>query len=321
MNADTSTVHDIHEGSESSKSTNPKSEDAISEASSETTVCRPPSKSRGRSSKPTRNLIKSNSTSPPNVEETTRNPDRASSSRLPTHEPEDGWDRATAAEGPVLEFGTEAVERTRRLIWTSHSLEFKKTAHSWSYHKALGESTDPFFDCGQIIIPRGCSKKMKNVRDNIYAFHIFQGAVEVNIHTETYIVGPGSMFLVPRGNNYAIKNICGRDVKIFFSQARKVAATPPEEATRRSFLPSHLFEQPTSRAAILIAWLLEGLLIRIKPFQRQLISSYKSAVWKCRPYATPRRLYLLSFILGLLVRRLPFIGTLPLINIQVIRYT
>lgn len=39
------------------------------------------------------------------------------------------------------------------------------------------------------------------------------------------------MFLIPRGNQYYIENVCARDAKLFFAQARKVPAAdedPPQ---------------------------------------------------------------------------------------------
>lgn len=55
------------------------------------------------------------------------------------------------------------------------------------------------------------------------------------MHDSSYVLATGGMILVPRGNNYYIENICERDARLFFAQARKVAAEEGEgEGTERA---------------------------------------------------------------------------------------
>ena len=42
------------------------------------------------------------------------------------------------------------------------------------------------------------------------------------VHETSYILCTGGSILVPRGNTYFIENICERDARIFFAQARRV---------------------------------------------------------------------------------------------------
>lgn len=72
-------------------------------------------------------------------------------------------------------------------------------------------------------------------------FYVIEGAVECKVHRASFVLATGGMFMVPRGefiytifekktftpyfwpgNQYYIKNICEREVKIFFAQARKI---------------------------------------------------------------------------------------------------
>jgi len=46
------------------------------------------------------------------------------------------------------------------------------------------------------------------------------------------ILATGGMFMVPRGNTYFIENICERDAKLFFTQARKVGMSQEEVDAR-----------------------------------------------------------------------------------------
>lgn len=61
-------------------------------------------------------------------------------------------------------------------------------------------------------------------------FYIIEGAVNFKVHEASYVLATGGMILVPRGNNYYIENICERDARLFFAQARKVIADEDEAA-------------------------------------------------------------------------------------------
>jgi Mif2/CENP-C like len=67
----------------------------------------------------------------------------------------------------------------------------------------------------------------------------------VTVHRSTFLVAPGGMFLVPKGNTYGIENVCQREVRLFFSQARNIH--PANLALRASVqpiaLPSRLQQQ------------------------------------------------------------------------------
>jgi hypothetical protein len=66
-------------------------------------------------------------------------------------------------------------------------------------------------------------------------------------------------------------------------------------------------------------WLLQRLVAHIWRLHDRILAWYKKNLAKYERFATRRRLYLLFFVLGLMVRRLPFIGSPPLINIQFVR--
>ena len=136
---------------------------------------------------------------------------------------------------------------------------------AFGYQKIFGE--EEFFAAGLVHIPVGAQKSAKNSRDNAYvswqciwevgtelivvceqAFHVFQGCVKVLVHKHQFVIAEGGQFMVPRGkphrdvltsrstrltlprfpgNVYSITNISQQEVKIFFSQARRLK---PSEA-------------------------------------------------------------------------------------------
>jgi hypothetical protein len=85
-------------------------------------------------------------------------------------------------------------------------------------------------------------------------FFVHKGGLNVNIHRTSFNVGPGAMFMVPRGkwscfyygnymltatgNKYSIENISGIESELFFAQARKATETEEEEARRQEHAAS-----------------------------------------------------------------------------------
>lgn len=130
------------------------------------------------------------------------------------------------------------------------------------FQKVFGDGE--YIAAGQLVIPPGGHKPSKTTKDNTYVcllpslsfslvlpplfapcslirmrltkpcpvfspstsqvFYIIEGAVNFKVHDSSYVLATGGMILVPRGNNYYIENICERDARLFFAQARKVAA-------------------------------------------------------------------------------------------------
>lgn len=46
------------------------------------------------------------------------------------------------------------------------------------------------------------------------------------VHRTRFVIAPGGMFLVPKGNTYNIRNVSYREARIFFAQARHLPPAP-----------------------------------------------------------------------------------------------
>lgn len=150
---------------------------------------------------------------------------------MPPINPEEGWDDDTTPEGIVFDYVSREFVR-RRLAHTANMFEPRPVGNSnWLFHKIFGE--DDFIAAGLILIPPQGRKPSKAAKDNAYIFYVIEGAVSVVIHETPYLVASGGMFLIPRGNTYYIENVCERDVKLFFTQARRL----PIEHTAHSVPP------------------------------------------------------------------------------------
>ncbi|CDO73663.1 hypothetical protein BN946_scf185014.g133 [Trametes cinnabarina] len=161
------------------------------------------------------------------------------------YDPEEGWDDETDPHCEVLEYG-DNKEVTKRVAFTAKMLAPKAAAQGAFYFQKIFGDGD-FLAAGQLIIPPGSTKPTKGTKDNTFVFYVIQGAVKFAVHKSNFILSTGGMFMVPRGklssdlllhyraltdfsfltgNVYYIQNICDRDAKLFFAQARKM----PEEA-------------------------------------------------------------------------------------------
>ncbi|RDX46946.1 hypothetical protein OH76DRAFT_1442600 [Lentinus brumalis] len=143
------------------------------------------------------------------------------------YNPEEGWDEKTDSRCLVREYGDEDKEVERRVAFTANMVQPKPAAQGAFYFQKIFGDGD-FLAAGQLIIPPGSTKPTKGTKDNTFVFYVIQGAVQFCVHKTNFVLSTGGMFMVPRGNIYYIQNICERDAKLFFAQARKM----PEEAFR-----------------------------------------------------------------------------------------
>ncbi|OXG75366.1 centromere protein C [Cryptococcus neoformans A2-102-5] len=138
-------------------------------------------------------------------------------------EDEEGWDHKTEPTGLVQDypFGEECY---RKIACPKALLDPKLVSGgNFKYQKVFGEGH--FMAAGIVYIPVGQIKNTKPSKDNTYVFYVIQGAVQVTIYRTSFVMAPGSQFLVPRGNDYCIENISpDKEAQLFFAQARKIRA-------------------------------------------------------------------------------------------------
>lgn len=153
--------------------------------------------------------------------------------------PELGWDDATPSTGVIVDW-TSKEEVERRVAYPARMVSPKPAqGYDYFFHKIFGDGD--FVAAGHLVIPPGAEKPTKPTKDNTYIFYVVEGAIECKVHRTSFVLATGGSFMVPRGNQYYIKNISSRDVKLFFAQARKVpaneVATPSIIRPRASTVP------------------------------------------------------------------------------------
>ncbi|WVQ92233.1 hypothetical protein IAS59_006042 [Cryptococcus gattii] len=138
-------------------------------------------------------------------------------------EDEEGWDHKTEPTGLVQDYPL-GEECYRKIACPKALLDPKLVSGgNFKYQKVFGEGH--FMAAGIVYIPVGQIKNTKPSKDNTYVFYVIQGAVQVTIYRTSFVMAPGSQFLVPRGNDYCIENISpDKEAQLFFAQARKIRA-------------------------------------------------------------------------------------------------
>ncbi|TFY74440.1 hypothetical protein EWM64_g9572, partial [Hericium alpestre] len=153
---------------------------------------------------------------------------------LEAYNPEEGWDNDTSPMGVVNDWLT-GDEVERRLAFPGRLVSPRAGANNdFYFQKIFGDGE--YIAAGQLMIPPKGHKPTKMTKDNTYVFYVIEGAVNFKVHNSSYVLCTGGMILVPRGNTYYIENICDRDAKLFFSQARRVSGDDekPQERLQRS---------------------------------------------------------------------------------------
>ncbi|RDB22217.1 hypothetical protein Hypma_010701 [Hypsizygus marmoreus] len=230
---------------------------------------------------------------------------------------------STERYGTVVEYGSEPEECSRALIFPSKSsytpqnIPFQRNKNkNWTFQKIFGEAD--FFASGFLYMQPHSEKEVKSVMDNAYVFLVLEGAIEAKIHKSTYVLSSGGAFQVPRGNTYSIKNISNSNAKLFFAQARKpLLIVDSDSLPGERHVPFN--RRPTTKAAMLLHWFFQRLITRLLQLRVTVLTWYRRHLSEFERYFMGRRLYFICFVLGLMIRRLPFIGSPPLLNIQIIR--
>ncbi|EPS94770.1 hypothetical protein FOMPIDRAFT_1169346 [Fomitopsis schrenkii] len=143
------------------------------------------------------------------------------------YNPEEGWDEDTQAEAPIIDWRSKD-EVLKRIAFTAKMVTPKAATNKDFYFQKIFGDAD-FIAAGELVIPPDGQKPTKSTKDNTFVFYVIEGAVNLTVHRTSFILATGGMFLVPRGNMYHIRNICERDARIFFAQARKVSEEEMEE--------------------------------------------------------------------------------------------
>ncbi|KAG4100953.1 hypothetical protein H8356DRAFT_986354 [Neocallimastix lanati (nom. inval.)] len=110
-------------------------------------------------------------------------------------------------------------ESKKRIAVTQKMLKPQPVNNS-SYRFTKIFSEDLIFATGLLLFPKDSFKPNRNSKDNILLFFVMTGEIEVQIHKTSFTVYAGDHFMVPKGNQYQIKNLKDVDSKVWFVQCK-----------------------------------------------------------------------------------------------------
>jgi len=70
---------------------------------------------------------------------------------------------------------------------------------------------------GILHFPPKAGKESRNSSNHCLICYVIEGSFQITIHQNVFIVGTGSQFIVPRGNQYNFKSLWDKDGRLFFS--------------------------------------------------------------------------------------------------------
>ncbi|KAJ3072064.1 hypothetical protein HDU98_004382 [Podochytrium sp. JEL0797] len=133
----------------------------------------------------------------------------------------------------VMNFAT-GKEELQRIVYTEDMISpqivsqnstfmFQRT---FNINSGSGES---FCGSGVMVLPKGAEKPNKTSGPTVLILYVISGKVRVTVHSTSFEVGEGAQFLIPRGNQYSMKNTGVSEARLFFLQSKEVAVAVGDE--------------------------------------------------------------------------------------------
>ncbi|KAK2741453.1 hypothetical protein FQN57_005586 [Myotisia sp. PD_48] len=123
--------------------------------------------------------------------------------------------------GPVKMWDTEQQtsspeEEMMDVAYAPSAIDTQEVRNaSFRFAKIL---STPFLGSGFVEMPPGAVKGKKNSKRMHLVFFVFKGRIRVELSGLQFSAGKGSVFQVPRGNNYSLANEHNSTAMVFFTQ-------------------------------------------------------------------------------------------------------
>lgn len=117
--------------------------------------------------------------------------------------------------GTVMDFD-EHVEMDRLLALGPDNVDLKTvTNENFMIQSIFSEAGT--LSSGILHFPPRTAKESRNSLNHCLVCYVVEGTFQITIHQNVFIVGTGSQFIVPRGNQYSIKSLWDKDGRLFFA--------------------------------------------------------------------------------------------------------
>ena len=132
--------------------------------------------------------------------------------------------------GPDCDVETEVVchgrhnESETRLVALSHNHVQGDEVKDCSFRIHTIFTEGAYMSSGQLIFPPGSQKPTKNSHRHALVFYVISGSFRVEINQESFLIGAGGQFHVPRSNYYTISHVTppekGIEGRLFFCHCK-----------------------------------------------------------------------------------------------------
>lgn len=119
------------------------------------------------------------------------------------------WERKKYAEVEVINYSAEEgdPEMHKEVVaYTHDGCEYTEPSEAGLSVAQLFGDKKEFTQSGMVRLVGGGSKPERNSRHHLHTFYVLSGTVDVTIGEHVVRVKAGSPFLIPRGNQFALKN-------------------------------------------------------------------------------------------------------------------
>lgn len=126
-------------------------------------------------------------------------------------------------ETDVVCYGHPNESETRLVALSHHHVQGDEVKDcSFRIHTIFTEGS--YMSSGQLIFPPGSAKPTKNSSRHALVFYVIMGSFRVEINQESFLIGAGGQFHVPRSNYYTITHVTppekGIEGRLFFCHCK-----------------------------------------------------------------------------------------------------
>ncbi|KAI8057883.1 Mif2/CENP-C like-domain-containing protein [Syncephalis plumigaleata] len=121
------------------------------------------------------------------------------------------------SENPEIEVIQDNEITVKKLLYIGNIPKVKKTDTGFYHHQTFTHNN---MNCGIIELAPNGEKPNRNSGDSTYTFSVTQGTCQITIHQTTLVLCKGDQVMVPKGNQYQIKNVSRGRCQLFYAKTQ-----------------------------------------------------------------------------------------------------
>lgn len=126
----------------------------------------------------------------------------------------------TRLQSEIRCYDIKTKGETNKKLVMRHGMIVPQTVHNNSYKFTKIFSEDNQCATGLLLFPKHSDKPGRSSKNNFLIFFVITGKLEIQIHETKVMVYAGDHFVIPKGNQYSIKNDTEKESKVWFVQCK-----------------------------------------------------------------------------------------------------